>query len=71
LFSGGWLKDKPHNASVTYRGQGRPVVCRRQGCAELATDAVVQLCAGHLTAYEHGTGRALAKACKPARKARA
>ena len=65
------MKDKLRNASVTYRAQRRPAVCRRQGCAELATDAVVQLCAGHLTAYEHGTGRALAKAGKPGRKARA
>ncbi|HXR22395.1 MAG TPA: hypothetical protein VN786_07565 [Acidimicrobiales bacterium] len=65
------MKDKLRNASVTYRAQGRPVVRRRQGCAELATDAVVQLCAGHLAAYEHGTARSVARAGKPGRKARA
>ncbi len=64
------MKDKLRNASVTYPAQGRPVVCRRQGCAEPATDAVVQLCAGHLAAYEHGTGQALAKARKPGWRAR-
>ena len=65
------MNDKLGNVSVTYRAQGRPVVCRRQGCAEPATDAVVQLCAGHLAAYEHGSGRAIAKAGKPGGKARA
>ena len=31
---------------------GRPVVCRRDGCREAATDAVMQLCAGHLAGYQ-------------------
>jgi hypothetical protein len=40
----------PLRAYVPCRGHA--LVCRRDGCPEPATDAVVQLCAGHLAAYQ-------------------
>ena len=40
---------------------GRPVVCRRSGCGEAATDEVVQLCEPHLAAYKAELARVLAE----------
>jgi hypothetical protein len=39
----------------------RPPTCRREHCAEEATDPVVQLCPEHLAAYEHDAARVLAR----------
>jgi hypothetical protein len=70
----GWLECAVNSKVLNGRdigpAYGRPVVCRRQGCAEPASDAVVQLCAGHRAAYEHGKGQAIAEAGKPGRRAR-
>ena len=41
---------------------GRIVTCRRGGCMRAATDAMIQLCAIHLTNYELECGRRLALA---------
>jgi hypothetical protein len=46
----------------------RSVVCRREGCAELATDDVLCLCAGHLAEYRRRTAPVLAP--KPPRLAK-
>jgi hypothetical protein len=40
----------------------RREVCRRGGCREAATNHIVQLCPGHLVAYEHECWRVLALA---------
>lgn len=46
----------------------RSVVCRREGCAELATDDVLCLRAGHLAEYRRQTAPVLAP--KPPRLAK-
>lgn len=46
--SGGWLPCP-----------GRIVTCRREGCREAAADDMIQLCAIHLTNYEHDASRVL------------
>jgi hypothetical protein len=43
---------------------GRIVTCWREGCWEAAADDMIQLCAIHLTNYEHDASRVLALVSK-------
>ena len=43
---------------------GRIVTCRHEGCREAAADDMIQLCAIHLTNYEHDASRVLALVSK-------